>query len=339
MTIFRGDWVRCYRPRPYATRRLICFPHAAGGAGFYRQWADALPADVELWAVQYPGREDRFTETCVPDMDTLADLVADALEPVLDLPTAVFGHSMGAAVGYEVTHRLLARRPGSVNRLFVSARPSPSHQRATRTEVHLRDDDGIVAELATLRGSGIAVLDQPELRELVLPMVRNDFRLIETYSPAVFAPLPIPILALAGADDPRMTVAQAADWAEATAAGFGLEVFPGGHFYLEPLRVQVIDTVIKHMNAGAPADEENAMTTPDELTVDGIRASVAEMLAVGVDTIGAEDNLLMLGVDSIKLMGLASRWQRHGVEVPFVELAENPTAAHWSKLLSSARSA
>lgn len=331
MTIFRGDWIRCYRPRPYATRRLICFPHAAGGAGFYRQWVDTLPADVELWAVQYPGREDRFTEPCVPDMDTLADLVADALAPVLDLPTAVFGHSMGAAVGYEVTRRLL-NRGAPVERLFVSARPSPSHQRATRTEVYLRDDDGIVGELATLRGSGIAVLDQPELRQLVLPMVRNDFRLIETYRPAVVAALPIPILALAGADDPRMTVAQAADWAEATDAGFGLEVFPGGHFYLEPHRVQVIETVIRELNT--PTSKEKAMTTPDELTVDGIRASVAELLTIDVDRVGPEDNLLMLGVDSIKLMGLASRWQRHGVEVPFVELAENPTAAHWSKLLA-----
>lgn len=333
MTIFRGDWVRCYRPRPYATRRLICFPHAAGGAGFYRQWVDTLPADIELWAVQYPGREDRFTEPCVPDMDTLADRIADALEPVLDLPTAVFGHSMGAAVGYEVTRRLLARQ-APIQRLFVSARPSPSHQRSTRTEVYRRDDDAIVAELATLRGSGIAVLDQPELRELVLPMVRNDFRLIETYSPAAADPLPIPILALAGADDPRMTVAQAADWTEATAAGFELEVFPGGHFYLEPHRVEVINTVIERLN------EEKAMTTtPDELTVDGIRACVADMLDVDVATVGADDNLLMLGVDSIKLMGLASRWQRHGVEVPFVELAENPTAAHWSKLLGAARSA
>lgn len=333
MTIFRGDWIRCYRPRPYATRRLICFPHAAGGAGFYRQWVDTLPADVELWAVQYPGREDRFTEPCVPDMDTLADRIADALEPVIDLPTAVFGHSMGAAVGYEVTRRLLAR-DAPVERLFVSARPSPSHQRSTRTEVYRRDDDAIVAELATLRGSGIAVLEQPELRELVLPMVRNDFRLIETYSPAAADPLPIPILALAGADDPRMTVAQAADWTEATAAGFELEVFPGGHFYLEPHRVEVINTVIEHLN------EEKAMTTtPDELTVDGIRACVAEMLDIDVATVGADDNLLMLGVDSIKLMGLASRWQRHGVEVPFVELAENPTAAHWSKLLGAARSA
>ncbi|MBC6448016.1 alpha/beta fold hydrolase [Actinokineospora xionganensis] len=330
MTIFRGDWVRCYRPRPYATRRLVCFPHAAGAAGFYRQWVDTLPADIELWAVQYPGREDRFTEPCVPDMETLADLVADALAPALDLPTALFGHSMGAAVGYEVTRRLLGGG-APVERLFVSARPSPSHQRATRTEVYLCDDDGIVAELATLRGSGLAVLDQPELRELVLPMVRNDFRLIETYRPAVAAPLPIPILALAGADDPRMTVAQAADWAEATDAGFGLEVFPGGHFYLEPLRGQVIKTVIDQLT-----DEEKAMTTPDELTVDGIRASVAELLAIDVDRVGPEDNLLMLGVDSIKLMGLASRWQRHGVEVPFVDLAENPTAAHWSKLLSGA---
>lgn len=326
--IRRGDWFRCYRPRPYASRKLICFPQAGGGASFFRPWIDELPADVELWSVQYPGREDRFRDPYVSDMDALADEIADALETMLDRPAVIFGHSMGASVGYEVARRLLARKPGSVERLFVSARPSPSHQRASRTQVYLRDDDMLVAELGVLGGTDAQVLDHPELRSLVLPTIRNDFRLIETYHPAPARPLDIPVVALAAADDPRMTVAQAGGWVEVTRADFRLTVFTGGHFYLVPHLGDVVAEVV-----GASTEQERSVEPHHDLTEDGVRAAVAQLMGVEPHSIGVADNLLELGVDSIKLMALASRWQRHGVEVPFGDLAEQPTIAEWSKLL------
>lgn len=363
--IRRGEWVRCYRPRPYASWRLLCFPPAGGSASFFRPWAEELPADVEVWSVQYPGREDRFAEPCVPDMDTLADLITAALEPALDRRTAVFGHSMGSAVGYEVTRRLLTKRPGSIERLFVSARPAPSHQRRSRTRVHLADDNGLVAELGVLGGTDPRVLADAELRDLVLPTIRNDFRLIETYRPAPARPLPIPITALTANDDPRMTVAQAASWVEATTKDFRLAVFDGGHFYLVPHRAAVIaevDEALAHTPAAAtravdtvaafptsstptaqtidePTQKESPVEPHPDLTAEGVRTSVAQVLQLTPDAFGADDNLLELGVDSIKLMALASQWQRHGVEVPFGDLAEQPTVSAWSRLLLDALSA
>lgn len=327
----RGDWIRCYRHRPYATRRLICFPPAAGSASFYRPWADAVDPDVEVWAVQYPGREDRFAEPYIADMDPLADQIAAALAPLLDRPTVIFGHSMGAAAGYEVTRRLLDRDPEAVQRLVVSARPAPEHQRRRRTELYRAADDRVLAELQLLGGTDAQVLAHPELRALVLPTVRNDFRLIETYRPAPADPLPIPVVALAAEDDPRMTVDEAADWSAETVGDFRLAVFGGGHFYLVPHRAAVIAEAL-----GTPIERERVVEPPYDLTTDGLRAAVAELLGVEPGAVGDDDNLLELGVDSIKLMALASRWQRYGVEVPFADLAEQPTVAAWSKLLLEA---
>lgn len=101
-----GRWLR--RPRPVANPRLrlVCLPHGGGTAGAFYGWTAWLPADVELVAVQYPGRQDRFGEPCLRDMGELADAVAQALLPLLDRPVALFGHSMGAALAYEVTLRL-----------------------------------------------------------------------------------------------------------------------------------------------------------------------------------------------------------------------------------------
>lgn len=329
--IRRGDWFRCYRPRPYAKRRLVCFPQAGGGASFFRPWIDLVPEDVELWSVQYPGREDRFGEPLVPEMDELAGRIAEALGPMLDRPTVLFGHSMGAGVAYEV-----ARRAGSpaVEHLVVSARPSPSHQRLRHTEVYLSDDAGLIAELGVLGGTDPGVLDHPELRALVLPTIRNDFRLVETYHPEPAPTLDVPITALTADDDPRMTVAEAAGWHEATTAEFRIAVYSGGHFYLVPHRRDVVARALE-----TPNGQERDMTAPEDLTEDGIRAAIARLMDVEPETIGLDANLLELGLDSMKLMALASQWQRHGVEVPFGDLAEQPTIAAWSGMLLDALAA
>ncbi|GAA4432483.1 alpha/beta fold hydrolase [Actinokineospora soli] len=318
-----ADWIRVPRPRPYATRRLVCFPPAGFGAGFYRPWPDLLPADVELWAVQYPGREDRFTEPCRTELTAVAAEVAAALAGAG--PVSLFGHSMGASIAYETARRLPLARA-----LVVSGRPAPSHQRATRTTRYLDDDAAVVAELDLLGGSQPDAFADPELRALLLPVVRADFELIETYCPPPAPPLDLPVLALCGSADPRMTPAQSADWREATTGRFTAHALTGGHFFLTDHLPEVVRLVLDHTTT-----KETDMPVPAELTVDGVRASIAALLGVDVDSVGAQDNLLLLGVDSIKLMALAGQWQRLGVEVPFLELAEDPTAEGWARLLAA----
>lgn len=244
-----GAWVRCPCPRPAAATRLICLPHAGGAASFFREWGAAVADDVEVWAVQYPGRENRAGEACIDEMDVLVDAVLGGIDPLLDgRPIALFGHSMGASVAHELTRRLEVRQPGLVQRLFVSSRPGPRHQRVLATAVHLRDDDGLIAELGSLGGTTGAVLADPELRALLLPAIRSDYRLIERYAPASSPRLETPVVALTGAGDDSLDVAEVRAWSEATKGRFRLRVFAGGHFYLVPERAAVLAAIAEELS-------------------------------------------------------------------------------------------
>jgi surfactin synthase thioesterase subunit len=223
--------LRRFTPRPWATLRLFCFPHAGGAASAYRAWPALLPETVDVFAVQYPGREDRLAEPRVPVMDRLADHVAEAVDPSLDRPFAFFGHSMGAAVAYEVAHRITRREP---ERLFVSAREAPHRSRSG--DLHRASDAALLAELTRLGGSARELLDEPELRALVLPIVRDDYRLIETYRPAPRPPLACPVTVFRGDADPEVTAEDARAWQTTTTGAFEEKAFPGGHFYLVPHR-------------------------------------------------------------------------------------------------------
>ncbi|MBM0236033.1 thioesterase [Micromonospora sp. ATA32] len=237
------SWFRRYRPRPSARRRLLCFPYASGNATFYRDWATALPADVEVVAVQYPGRLDRIGEPYMPDMDTLVDAVVAALRPLLGTDFALFGHSMGAAVAYEVTYRLEHGLGVCPRRLFVSGRPAPRHHRPGGVK-HRLPDDALWDELRRLGGTTDAALEHPELRASVLPTLRADFRLVESYRPTAGPPLTTPITAITGDADPEAPLEQVADWSPYTTGGFDLRVLPGHHFYLIEQQAPVFAQVL-----------------------------------------------------------------------------------------------
>lgn len=216
-------------------RRLVCFPHAGGAASFYRSWAQYVPSSVELLAIQYPGRENRFREPLVPAMDPLASAVADELLALPPLPTVLFGHSMGAAVAYETLLRVERAGAGHVTRLCVSGRsPDGSGGPVVRT------DDEVVEAVRSLGGTHAAVFDDPDLRELLLPVIRNDYHLIDDYRRRTDAPpLRAAVHALTGDRDPQVTPDEAAGWRAVTSGAFGLTVLEGDHFYLVPAAEQV----------------------------------------------------------------------------------------------------
>ncbi|HEU4421790.1 MAG TPA: alpha/beta fold hydrolase [Pilimelia sp.] len=238
-------WLRRYKPRPDPRLRLVCFPYASGNATFYRPWAALLPEHVELVAVQYPGRLDRIGEPVVQDMAAMVDAIVGLLPGVLDRPVALFGHSMGAAVAFEVARCLQERYDTRIARLFLSGRPAPAHHR--NGVKHLDSDDVLWLELHRLGGTSPEALAHPELRAAVMPSLRGDYRLIETYRPAPGGVLACPITALVGDRDPELTVAQARDWRRHTSGGFTLRVFPGDHFYLRPHRDEVIREVVSRL--------------------------------------------------------------------------------------------
>ncbi|MEU9554319.1 thioesterase II family protein [Streptomyces fumanus] len=241
MTVADGSnlWLRRFHPAPDAPARLVCFPHAGGSASFYFPVSAALADDCDVTALQYPGRQDRRTEPNVDDIGVLADRIAPELVPLFDRPVVFFGHSMGAIVAFEVARRLQSggRTPAL---LFASGRRAPSTRRVEN--VHQRDDDGLVAELKAMSGTDAQVLGDEELLRMVLPAIRSDYRAIETYGP-VEATVDCPITALIGDADPKATLEEAEAWRAHTTAGFHLQVFDGGHFYLSSRAAEVIAVV------------------------------------------------------------------------------------------------
>lgn len=222
-------WIRRFFPSSEAAVQLVCLPHAGGSAPFYRPVAQALHPDVEVLAVQYPGRLDRRLEPMIDNLPDLANAVCAALMPSIDRPFAIFGHSMGATLAFEVALRL-ERAALDPLRVFVSGRRAPSAFRDER--VHLRDDDGMVAELRALSGTDQRVFGDEELLRLVLPAIRNDYRAAETYRYTPGPRLRCPITALAGDRDPKATHDEVVAWETHTDAGFDAHMYPGGHFYL-----------------------------------------------------------------------------------------------------------
>ncbi|MFC3998914.1 thioesterase domain-containing protein [Nocardiopsis sediminis] len=322
-------------------RTLLCFPHAGGAASAYRGWAALVPEGVEVWAVQYPGREDRVGAPLIDDMAALAGAAVAAIGPALHPPVTVFGHSMGASVAHEFTLALERRRPGLADRLVVSGRPGPAAQAPPADPVHLRDDAGVRAALKVLGGGGLDALADPQLAALLMPVIRNDFRLIERYRPGT-APLGVDVVGVTGDADPSMPARLIDAWGWATTGAFTPIVLPGGHFYLNDHLPAVIDTALtptrhkeQQMSGQDPAvDAAQAAEAAEAVSVAGLRATIAEVLGVEPGEVDPDASLFELGLNSMSMMSLSVRWQALGVEAPFGELAERPTVAAWSELLT-----
>ncbi|QZZ31839.1 thioesterase [Streptomyces sp. ST1015] len=244
-------WLRRPIPRPTASTSLVCFPHAGGSAAFYTAWGKLLPPHVELLAVQYPGRQDRLAEPAAASMAELAGAVAEVLrQDRPDRERVLFGHSMGASVAWETALRLESSGVGP-RHVFVSGRPGPRRQRPG--SVHLRDDDGLAAELRRLDGTHAELLDDPEIRAVLLPSVRADYRLVETYRPDPAARVRCPLTALTGDRDEEATVPDVATWGDATSGVFRRLVLPGDHFYLVEQAERVVAAVLDACGAPTPA--------------------------------------------------------------------------------------
>ncbi|GGM17484.1 MULTISPECIES: thioesterase II family protein [Micromonospora] len=223
-------WLRNYRPGPPRTAQLVCFPHASGSASFFLPMSRALSDDLQVLAVQYPGRADRRGEPTVPTIGALADAVAEELAGRLARPTALFGHSMGGLVAFEVARRLEAQGHRLL-RLFVSGCRAPSRRRPRAVE--LRDEADVLAELERLGGTDPRLLDDRQALRAVLPTMRNDYRAIDAYRLAPDAvPLRTPIHAHVGDSDPEVLPEEAEAWRGHTTGPFDLRTYPGGHFYL-----------------------------------------------------------------------------------------------------------
>ncbi|MGW4113681.1 thioesterase II family protein [Actinosynnema sp. NPDC004786] len=236
--------------RPPALR-LFCLPHVGGAASAYEPWRGALGEDVEVCPVELPGRQTRLRERPVDRLGPLVDALASALGDELDVPYAVFGHSLGALVAFELARELRRRGAGEPRVLFASGGAAPRLPRLRRP-VHDAPDDRVIALLKTLGGLPDDVLDEPELLRLFLPTIRADFAVFETYGYRPEPPLACPVVVFTGREDVEVPPARVAPWSAESTGPFASHVLPGGHFFVHTARPALLDLVRAALAEHAP---------------------------------------------------------------------------------------
>ena len=228
-----SQWLRISQPRPQARLRLFCFPYAGGAASIYRLWHQHLPSDIEVCAIQLPGRENRIREQPFTHVADFVQVLMPNLLSYLDRPFAFFGHSMGTLIAYELTCQLWQQSGQLPTQLFVSGRRAPILPESDSLLHPIASDDAFLAELQQ-RYNNIPqiIFEDAEMKALFLPLLRADLTLVETYQYSERAKLPCPIIAFGGDDDTRAPQTELIAWQALTQADFALHMLPGGHFYL-----------------------------------------------------------------------------------------------------------
>lgn len=210
-----------------AAQRLFCLPYAGGGASAFVSWRKALPG-IAVIPVQYPGRETRLNEPCAQDMDKLVDTLATAMIPHLDRPYALFGYSLGAKIGFALCHRLQALGAPGPHAFLVAAHRTPDMPPSHPGSALLPDEqfNDLVRRYG---GTSEIIFQDKELANMLVPILRADFALIE--NPVPTQPLDCPVLAYAGDEDALATPAMLREWRRFTRHHFELRTFQGGHFF------------------------------------------------------------------------------------------------------------
>jgi medium-chain acyl-[acyl-carrier-protein] hydrolase len=212
-----------------ASLRVYCFPCAGGGTAMFDSWPEAVSPWAEICPVLLPGREERIMEPPPTHMAELIPALADGIQDELaERPFAFFGHSMGGYIAFELARELGARGHSAPVHVFLAG--CGPEQALGDPRKHVLPDGDFIDMLKTMKGTPREFFDDPDLVDLLLPTIRADFQLAETYVAPPDARLPVPLTAFAGAGDDQVTPGEVALWERHTAATFSLRVVPGDHF-------------------------------------------------------------------------------------------------------------
>lgn len=238
----RNPWLMPSRSGDSTALRLYCFPYAGGSASVFHAWRAALAPDIEVVAVQMPGRAERLFDPMPRRIEPLVAALAEAIAPPRGRPFAFFGHSLGGLVAFELA-RLLQRRGAALpERVIVSGCDAPGHRKPDRA-MHRLEDEAFVNVLRDYNGTPPEILANRELLRLLLPAVRADFEISETYVPLSDLPLDRPLTVLVGTHDERHSDDAVDGWARETHHACDVHWFDGDHFFINPRRDAVLACV------------------------------------------------------------------------------------------------
>ncbi len=229
--VWPTPWIAHGTRRKKPTSRLFCFSCAGGGASSYRHWNDALPASIEVCPIQLPGRETRADEPLLTDLLEMVEEIGIGLEGLLDLPFALFGHSLGGLLAFEVA-RDLRKHGHQPNHLFIAGTPAPHLPRRT-PPIHQLPEADLIKHIRGLDGTPEAILERDWLLQLHLPILRADMTCLETYIYGRESLLNIPITTFAGIDDPQVRPEQLRSWSKESNLTLAHFELPGGHFFIQ----------------------------------------------------------------------------------------------------------
>jgi medium-chain acyl-[acyl-carrier-protein] hydrolase len=237
------DWVVCPKPRPSAAVQLFCFPNAGAGGSAFRGWAEGCHPELEITWVLFPGRDGRVWKTPYTNIHELVPVLVDALQVSSDRNFVFYGHSLGAKIAFEAARELRRRGLPGPSHLFVGACHAPQLP-WPHPSVHLLEDGRFIQEMQTRYGGiPIQVIKDAELRALLIPLLKADVRLVETYHYRPEPPLDCPITAFGGSADNTVERPAIEAWKQQTTSTFQLHIMPGDHFFLQSARDRLLATM------------------------------------------------------------------------------------------------
>lgn len=206
------------------------------------KWPPSLPDEIEVCPVQLPGRGMRLSEPPFSKLETLIESLVPALRPFLDKPFAFLGHSMGSLISFELARALRARFRMEPEGLFLAGRQAPPIPDRTTARYDLREPE-FIEELRNLNGTPPEILEQPELMKLLVPLLRAELKLCQTYAYEPGPPLDCPISVFGGVDDGEVSQEELESWRPYTSGTFSLRMLPGDHFFIQTAQAQLLDMV------------------------------------------------------------------------------------------------
>lgn len=231
--------------------RLFCFPYAGGGTNIYRSWAAKLPPQVDVCAAQLPGRGQRIREASYTNVPELTKGLAEGIRPFLNQPFAFFGHSMGAMLAFELTRELRRTQNPQPVHLFASGRIAPQ-VRCPKDRTYDLPQPQFIEKVLEMNGTPKEIMEHPELMGMMIPLLRADFEVVETYTYEPDAPLDCPITVLGGLQDFEVPRESLEAWHEQTTSPtFSVRILQGDHFFVNTAQMFIFriltDEIYKHL--------------------------------------------------------------------------------------------